>query len=334
MPFCSQAYNNARSSRKGVTLHSVALSAVTFLSVIMLLNGCTSQPAMSTVSTVTAPLHVPATSVSPASNSLKHKVAIAQFGFSDDDDAPSDAMAQASRQTKQFLDNGLKQTQHFMLLTHERLQIPLQPSDLLVVNDDMLGADYLVAGEIQRHDVTLPGMFDGWRSPKTARARSIVLLRVIDAHSGQEVLAHTSQGEITREIHDKTPLDNAGMHAMQDAALSMALNNALPALTQHLLQRRWRGQILSTQQGFVLVNSGAGQGIQIGDEFYVVASEHALTVNALAAPATGSPFLATLRVVAHAGENEQELSVCELVEGSLPVDDVGKLSVLSARHGH
>jgi hypothetical protein len=220
-----------------------------------------------------------------------------------------------------------------MLLTHESLQMPLPTNDLLAMNNEMLGADYLIAGEIQRHDVALPGMFDGWRSPKSARARSILLLRVIDAHSGQEVLAHTSQGENTREIHDRTPLDSAGMHAMQDAALSMALNNALPALTQTLLQRRWRGQILSAQQGFVLVNSGAGQGIQIGDEFRVIASEHALTVNAVSAPTAESPFLATLRVVAQAGENEQELSVCELVEGSLPSGDLDKLSILSVRHG-
>lgn len=313
---------------RGNALRSVAI----LLSATMLLNGCSSQPATSSVSIVTAPTPLPAKLLSPAQNRLKHKIAIAQFGF-DDDDAPSVAMVHASQQTKAFLDTRLQQTQHFMLLTHEQLQIPLQTTDLLAVNDDLLGADYLIAGEIERHDVTLPGMFDGWRGPKTARARSILLMRVIDAHSGQEVLAHTSQGEITREIHDKTPLDSAGMHAMQDAALSMALNNALPAITQHLLQRRWRGQILSAQQGYVLVNSGAGQGIQMGDEFRVIASKHALTVNTTAAPTTGSPFLATLRVVALAGENEQELSVCELVEGSLPREDLGNLSILSVRHG-
>lgn len=307
---------------------------VTFISTAILLSGCASQPATTPAATATQPTNFNTTLISTAPYGLKHKVAIVPFGFPDPDDVPTDAMTQASRQTKTFLDARLQQTQRFMLLTHERLQMPLQTSELLAVNDDMLGADYLVAGEIQRHDITLPGMFDGWRSPKTARARSIVLLRVIDAHSGQEVLAHTSQGEITREINEKTPLDGTGIHAMQDAALSIALNNALPALTQHLLQRRWRGQILSSQQGFILVNSGAGQGIQIGDEFRVIASEHALTVDAVSAPTTGSPFLATLRVVAQAGEHEQELSVCELVEGSLPAEDLGKLSILSVRPEH
>lgn len=306
---------------------------VTFISAAILLSGCASQPA-TTPATTTQPTNFNSTLISPAPDSLKHKVAISQFGFPDPDDAPTYAMTQASRQTKAILDTRLQQTQHFMLLTHERLQIPLQSTDLLALNDDLLGADYLIAGEIQRHDITLPGMFDGWRGPKTARARSILLLRVIDAHSGQEVFAHTSQGEITREINEKMPLQSAGKHAMQDAALSMALDNALPALTQHLLQRRWRGQILSAQQGFILVNSGAGQGIQIGDEFRVIASERALTVGEVSAPTTGSPFLATLRVVAQAGEHEQELSVCELVEGSLPTEDLGKLSILSTRPGH
>lgn len=265
----------------------------------------------------------------PVHNSFKHKVAIARFTLPVDTKAPTDTQTHATEQAKSLLEQRLQQGSRFMLLEHGLLHIPLEPKDLLVVNDESLGADYLVTGELVRHELVLPGFLDGWRNERVAAAHSEVQLQLIDAHSREVVLTQAGSSDARQPLAGDTALDNAKALALQDQALAAALEQALPTLTDTLLHRRWRSQILSAQQGYILVNSGAGQGIQVGDLFHVLPGESARMTEA--AVTGDAPYLATLKVVAQAGENENELSVCELVEGRLPDERLSDLNVFSVR---
>lgn len=313
----------------------VALSGTLFL------HGCASP--------INEPIERPSTAtnqttVTPSSNvpinRFKHKVAIARLTLPANA-SNSELLTHATEDAKTLLENNLRQSGKFMLLEHGLLHMAFENDNLRVVNDETVGADYLVTGKLMRHELVTPGLLDGWRGSKVAHAYSSVQLDIIDGHTGTIVFTRQFDGEASTDMPASSALPLPQQLTLQTQALTRAITSAAPEISQTLQQRRWRGQILSAQQGFILVNSGAGQGIQVGDRFHVLPLEQAqmepptAKVPALASPGSSTspagptPFLATLKVVAQAGENENELSVCELVDGRLP-ETLGDLSVLDA----
>lgn len=299
---------------------------------IACISGCASHSHRSPV--VGNPLvAAPNETVIPAANAFKHKVAVARFVLADDATASDDVTQRSTEQAKQLIETQLQASRHFMVLDHDMLHLPLQAKDLLVANDETLGADFLVLGELVRNDVDRPGLLGRWRDKKAVTTHSEISLQLIDAHTHETVFSENTEADASDIPPPGQPPANSWIEALQARSLSAAVKQALPALQNQLLARPWQSQILSAQQGYFLLNSGAGQGIRVGDLFHVApASPLALTTPLPASAATAPPtFLATLKVIAQAGENENELSVCEVVEGGLPQDNLTELRVLSAR---
>lgn len=294
------------------------------LSAAVLLSGCATQRA-APVASPTVTLSAPAAAA--AVNRLKHKIAIVRLALPIGTAPVSESLVTATAQAKSHLENHVRQSGKFMVIEHGLLQLPLENENLKVVNDETVGADYLVTGTLLRHDLVMPGFLDGWRDTPAAYANSSLHIDIVDGHTGTTIFSRQFEGNASLATSKTAPFGLEQQKGLQSQALTRALNNAATEITTTLLQRRWRGQILSTQQGFILVNGGAGQGIQVGDRFHVLPLAHT-AIETAPAPAT-SPFLATLKVVAQAGENENELSVCELVEGKLP-ETLADLSVLDA----
>lgn len=289
-----------------------------YLLFIALVCGCASHPqTLPTQAPTTVSAEIKATALPPANNTFKHKVAVAGFVL-----PTTPQPADASRQAKALLDAHLQSTQKFVVLEHAALLEPMETSHLLAFNDETLGADFLISGTITSHETTRPGWLDGWRNERTITASSSVRLQLTDAYS-KRVIFQLENSAISRWALNNDSKDLHEQTARLEAqALAAAIEKSLPTLTAALLHQPWRSQILSAQQGYILINGGAGQGIQIGDTFRVVANAPALV--------TSTP-LATLRVISQAGEHENELSVCELVNGQLPPADFSQLSVLSER---
>ncbi len=283
----------------------------------VLLQGCASTPEAAITPAAPAAVNTPVPAPTPIpSNRFKHKIAIARLTLPSGNAGGSETLAHATAQAKSLLEDRVRQAGKFMLLEHGLLHIPFENDNLRVVNDETLGADFLVTGRLLRHELAMPGFLDGWRDTPTAHAFSSVQLDIIDGHTGQVIYSQHFEGDASKAVTASADFTPEQQASLQLQALTLALDHAAPPITDTLLHQHWRSQILSTQQGYVLVNSGAGQGIQVGDLFHVLSPEQSASTAAAVTPV--SPFVATLKVVAQAGEKENELSVCELVEGSLP----------------
>lgn len=271
--------------------------------------------------------------VQPVDTKHKHKIVVARFTEIHEADEHTLPVDPAGQRAKQLLATRLADSRHFQLLEHTGLETYMDQDRLKTFNDETLGADYLITGSVAEYGERHRPMLDFFNSESTDQARSRINIRLIDTQTDQVIFDEHSVGEATTKIKNDRPLSNTHSNLLDDKALATAIEKLLPRLTETLLEKPWQTYILSEQQGYVLITGGAAQGIGMGDTFLVMPSHPLKKNNADEgnAKTRAEKEIATLRVVSQAGENENEISVCELVNGDLQGIDYSQVSVLAAQ---
>ena len=271
-----------------------------------------------------------------ASKGLKRKVAIARFsnettaGASFFLDGKGDRVG---KQATDILSARLTETQKFLLLERTDLDKIKTEAELAHITTKTVGADYLVVGSVSefgRANTSETGIFS---RNKIQTARAKVNIRLIDVKTGRIIYSEEGSGEATSEANRVFGVGTSAGYdtSLDDKALSAAISKLVSNVVERLLDNPWQAYIIGEQQGLYIITGGKSQGIRTSDMFSVV--QRGAVVNN---PQTGMDIelpgksIAKLRVVTQAGENENEISLCELAEGNLKGVDLTKLVVREA----
>lgn len=255
---------------------------------------------------------------------LKRKVAIGRFtnetkyGQSFFIDKDYDRIG---KQAVDILSSKLLSTEKFLLL--ERADLDKINKELSMGNLQPLRnmADYLIVGSITefgRKDVSDVGIFS---RVKKQEAFAKVHIRLIDIYTGQLIYSEEGEGNAFSEagtvfgVGAKAGYDSS----LNDKAIEAAINNLTSNVIQNLLEKPWRAYILGYEDGHLIISGGKSQNIKSNDIFDVI-QEGKKVKN----PQTNMDItlpgkkIARIRVVTLLGDtSENEVSLCELIEGDL-----------------
>ncbi len=269
---------------------------------------------------------------------LKRKVAIARF--SNETRAGNRFLLSGSedrigKQASDILAARLTATGQFILLERSDLSAVIAEQQLNKLQVEQVGADYLIIGSVSeygRADKSESGVFSR-NKIQTAQAR--VNVRLVNVRTGQVIYSEEGSGDATSEANTVFGVGaNAGYDAsLDDKALSAAISKLTSNLLENLMDLPWQAYLVGQQGQYYLMTGGANQGIQTGDLFNVITRGERVKN-----PQTGLMLelpgknVATLKVLSFAGEGDNQVSVCALINGKLATSHFDNLVVRPTSH--
>lgn len=297
------------------------------------LAACTSATREVVNKPVTSQPAVSATLAQPQEKSLKRVVAIARFSdetkrgnvFLVDNNAD-----RLGKQASDILAARLTETQKFIMLERADLDKVLREQSFSGAEVKSIGSDYLIVGSVSEFGRSTNSEVGVFSRNKIQTATATVNVRLINTRTGQVVYSEEATGEARVEANTVLGVGERAAYdtAINDRALSAAISKLVSNITENLLDAPWQAYLVSKQGNNFLMTGGKAQGIQLNDTF-AVATQGEQVRN----PQTGlfitlpGNDIAVLRVVGFVGEGDNELSVCQLVSGSLDGTDLQQLVV-------
>lgn len=276
---------------------------------------------------------VSATLAQPQEKSLKRVVAIARFSdetkrgnaFLVDNNAD-----RLGKQASDILAARLTETQKFIMLERADLDKVLREQSFSGAEVQSIGSDYLIVGSVSEFGRSTNSEVGVFSRNKIQTATATVNVRLVNTRTGQVVYSEEATGEARVEANTVLGVGERAAYdtAINDRALSAAISKLVSNITENLLDAPWQAYLVSKQGNNFLMTGGKSQGIQLNDTF-AVATQGEQVRN----PQTGlfitlpGNDVAVLRVVGFVGEGDNELSVCQLVSGSLDGTDLQKFVV-------
>ncbi|MDD4864055.1 MAG: CsgG/HfaB family protein [Alishewanella agri] len=301
--------------------------------VLVSLAACTSATREVVNKPVTSQPAVSATLTQPQEKSLKRVVAIARFSdetkrgnaFLVDNNAD-----RLGKQASDILAARLTETQKFIMLERADLDKVLREQSFSGAEVKSIGSDYLIVGSVSEFGRSTNSEVGVFSRNKIQTATATVNVRLINTRTGQVVYSEEATGEARVEANTVLGVGERAAYdtAINDRALSAAISKLVSNITENLLDAPWQAYLVSKQGNNFLMTGGKSQGIQLNDTF-AVATQGEQVRN----PQTGlfitlpGNDVAVLRVVGFVGEGDNELSVCQLVSGSLDGTDLQQLVV-------
>lgn len=270
----------------------------------------------------------------PAERVLKRKVAIARFsnetkygqGFFHDENQD-----RVGKQAMDILSSKLASTGKFILLERadlEKINKELAMGDLSQLN---VTADYLVLGSVSEFGRKTTGEVGVFSRTKKQVAHAKVNIRLVDVHSGQIIYSEEGEGDSFSEAGTVMGIGGRAGYdsSLNDRALSAAISKLVNNVIENLLDKPWRGYILSYDNGAYIISGGKTQGIKRGDVFTVFRRgkrmKNPQTNMMIELPGT---LLGRLTVNQLAGNDpNNEVSICSKTSGSVPVGDFANLYI-------
>lgn len=246
-------------------------------STILLMSGCATMQKTETHPTPSAPIPKISKTISVKEtepNGLKRKVAIGRFtnetryGQSFFLDQSNDKIG---KQAMDILSAKLFQTGKFIML--ERADFSKIEKELQIGNSQKLdnAADYLILGSITElgfKEVSDVGFFS---RVKKQEVSSKVHIRVVDVSTGQIIYSEEGKGTAFSEagtvmgVGDKAGYDGQ----LNDKAIDAAISDLASNIIENMLDKPWKGYILSYEDGNLITSGGKSQNIKVGDSFDV-----------------------------------------------------------------
>ncbi|MCP4763657.1 MAG: curli production assembly protein CsgG [archaeon] len=256
--------------------------------------------------------------------SLKRKVAIARFSnetrygqsfFIDKNDD------RIGKQAIDILSSKLVETEKFILI--ERADLDKITKELKMEDYGPLKnmADYLIIGSITEFGRKDQGKVGVFSRTKRQVAFAKVHIRLIEVRTGKIIYSEEGEGESASEagtvfgIGEKAGYDSA----INDKALDAAITNLSSNIIENLLDRPWRGYILSFEDNQIIISGGQSQNIKVGDTFTVIKEgkkiKNPQTNMVITLP--GKP-IGKIKTISSVGDSpESEVTFCEIIEGNL-----------------
>ncbi|MCB5226438.1 MAG: CsgG/HfaB family protein [Paraglaciecola sp.] len=282
--------------------------------------------------TTTKPV-VSATLSQQQNMSLKRVIAIARFS---DETKRGNAFLidqnadRLGKQASDILSARLTDTQKFIMLERSDLDKVQQEQSMSGTTVQNIGSDYLIVGSVSEFGRSTNSEVGVFSRNLVQTATATVNVRLINTRTGQVIYSEEATGEARVEANTVLGVGERAAYdtAINDKALSAAISKLVSNITENLLDAPWQAYLVSQQGSNFLMTGGKSQGIKLNDTFSVeVLSEP------IRNPQTGMLItlpgeeVATLKVIGFIGSGDNELSICQVVSGSLADKEIQKLIV-------
>lgn len=287
--------------------------------------------ALAGCSTVTKPVsnkvdtgpQVSATIAQQPEKGLKRKVAIARFSNETKHGNSFLLNEQNDRIGKQAMDilsARLTETGKFIMLERADLSQLNKEAELNQLKSDLIGADFLIVGSISEFGRSATSEVGIFSRNKKQLAQAKVNVRLVNVKTGQIVFSEEGAGRAESEANTVFGVGERASYnsTLDDKALSAAISKLTSNLVENLLDTPWRSYILDEQDGSYIIAGGQEQGIKAGDTFAVMTPGKTIKN-----PQTGINIelpgkqIAQLRVLQTTGSGQNEVSICERIQGQI-----------------
>lgn len=254
---------------------------------------------------------------------LKRKVAIARFSNETKHGGSflrNENEDTVGKQAMDILSSRLSSTGKFLMIERADLGKIKKEQETFKIDNELVGADQLIIGSVSefgRKDTSEVGVFSRTLKQKVYAK---VNVRLVDVKTGQILFSQEGEGEAISEVGKTFGVgEEAGYDStLDDKALSAAISKLVSNLIENLLDHPWKSHILSKEDDSFIIAGGASQGIKVGNSFGV------FTVGKkIKNPQTGinvqlpGKKVADLKVISTSGKDQNEISICTLISGSL-----------------
>ncbi len=304
-----------------------------FVVVTSLMTACTSSTRESVnVLPQTVPQISP-TIQEPNTLGLKRVVAIARFS---DETKHSSAFLvnndgeKIGKQAADILSARLAETKKFIMLERSDLGKILAENKLSDSSMEKVGAEFLIVGSISEFGRTTKSEVGVFSRNKIQKATATVNVRLLNTRTGEIVYSEEASGEATSEAnHVFNVGERAGYDSsLDDKAISAAISKLVSNVVENLMDSPWHAYLLGKEQGQWMMTGGQTQGVKLGQLFDVM-SKGKVIKN----PQTGMPMtlpghkVAQIKVKSFIGSGSNEISLCEIVTGSIDESKINDLLV-------
>lgn len=318
------------------------MKVISLVAALLVLGGCATQTPQ--VRPVEAPQPLAAQrdaqlatlQSAPAAPTLKRKVALGRitnetsYGRTLLRDRNDDPLG---KQVADMLSKAMTESGQFIVLERPDIGRLQDESALVGAKLNLVGVDALVMGSLTEFGRKAVGETGFLSQSKRQVAFAKVDFRVVDATTGLVFFSVAGAGEATTETASVAGFGSQASYdgTLNDAAIRIAVSEAVSKLANEMANRPWQTSILSIEGDRIFVSGGKAQGLRPGMTLVVESKGKRIK-----SPQTGFDVtlpgqeVARVRVVSNFGESEtNEGSVVALVSGSLQGLKSDDLVVLS-----
>lgn len=295
--------------------------AVTALFFVFAISACTSATKEQINKPISVPNQIAKTKLS-SEQGLKRIVAIGRF--SDESKRQSGFLVDGNnnrlgKQASDILNARLTQSGKFILLERSDLQL-LKNENSNKFDASLIGAEYLLLGSVSefgRETVSEVGIFS---RNKIQKARATVNVRLVNVATSEIIYSEEATGEATSEANQVFGVGEVAAFntSLDDKAVSAAISKLVANIMNNLLDKPWKSYILGVQDQQLIIAGGVNQGLTPGTMLSIY--QPGKSVNN---PQTGKSIelpgriIATVKVASNAGEGQEQISLVDLVDGSI-----------------
>ncbi|MFT6778551.1 MAG: curli biogenesis system outer membrane secretion channel CsgG [Paraglaciecola sp.] len=311
----------------------IAIISIGGLITLQALSGCTSatRGAVNKVESTT-PM-VSQTLMAPEEKGLKRVVAISRF--SDETKRSNNFLVdnngdRLGKQAADILSSRLTETQKFIMLERQELDEVQTENDLNNTQLEKVGADYLIVGSVSEFGRSTNSEVGVFSRNKVQTASATVNVRLVKTKTGQIVYSEEATGEARTEANRVFGVGETAAYdtSLDDRAISAAISKLVSNIVENLMDAPWQAYLIGEQNGQYLMTGGIDQGIEIGNEFALLAKGKQMKN-----PQTGMMIelpgqqVATIAVKGFMGSGQNALSLTEIVSGSIGTNAIEQLVV-------
>lgn len=272
----------------------------------------------------------------PTTPVLKRKVAIGRISnetnygrtlLRDKNDDP------LGKQVSDMLGKALTESGRFIVLERPDIGRLKDEAALVGAKLNLVGVDALIMGSLTEFGRKVVGETGFLSQTKRQVAFAKVDFRVVDASTGMVFFSVAGAGETSTESGSVAGFGSQAAYdgTLNDAAIRIAVNEAVNKLSTQMAGRPWQTSILSASPNQIFISGGQAQGLRPGMTFVVETQGKRVK-----SPQTGFEVtlpgqeVARVQVVSTFGDSEtNEGSVVRVISGSIQGHKIEDLVVLA-----
>ena len=176
------------------------------------------------------------------------------------------------KQVTDMLSKALTDSGNFIIFERPDIGRLKEEASLTGNKLELVGVDTLIMGSLTEFGRKTVGESGFLSSSKKQVAYAKVDLRLVDATTGHVYTSISGAGEASNESASIVGFGSKASYdgTLNDLAISNAISDAVNSLSQKILTRPWKADILAAEDNVLFISGGKSQGLKPGIELNVM----------------------------------------------------------------
>jgi curli biogenesis system outer membrane secretion channel CsgG len=207
----------------------------------------------------------------------------------------------------------LSNTNRFIVLERDHVskimdEIKLSMSGLsedIYQDFELLGADYLIVGDVTKFAVSTEGNRSLASRSRTQKADVSADLRIINVRTGEVILSETGSGLATKTTREVLGMGSSAGYdeGLEQDAFRASVTSVMENIVKTISSREWICDIIEIEGENIYVNAGRQSNLEIGTTLSLYEQGDPLKDNSGRILGYREIYLGTATVISHLGED-------------------------------